>query len=179
MVHILVIDDDSITQVLLKRTLEKQGYEVAIASDGKEGLAKAKQIRPALIICDWIMPQMDGLEVCRQIKAMPELSTTFFILLTALGSVENRVQGLNEGADDFLCKPIAMHEITARVRSGLRLHEMSRDLQKQKQLLETELAEAADYVRSILPQPLQHSGLNIDMRFIPSTELGGDSFDYF
>ncbi|MEM9274759.1 MAG: SpoIIE family protein phosphatase [Cyanobacteria bacterium P01_F01_bin.143] len=179
MVHILVIDDDSITQVLLKRTLEKQGYKVAIASDGKEGLAKAKQIRPALIICDWIMPQMDGLEVCRQIKAMPELSTTFFILLTALASVENRVQGLNEGADDFLCKPIAMHEITARVRSGLRLHDMSQDLQKQKQLLETELAEAAEYVRSILPQPLQHSGLNIDMRFIPSRELGGDSFDYF
>lgn len=179
MVQILVIDDDSVTQLLLKRTLEKQGYQVTIASNGREGLAKAREIRPALIICDWIMPHVDGLEVCRQVKAIRELSTTFFILLTALGSVEDRVKGLNEGADDFLCKPIAMHEITARVRSGLRLHQLSRDLQQQKQLLETELAEAAAYVRSILPQPLQHSGLNIDMRFIPSRELGGDSFDYF
>lgn len=179
MVHILIIDDEQVTQLLLKRTLEKQGYQVAIASDGKEGLAKAKAIRPALIICDWMMPQMNGLEVCRRVKAIRELSTTFFILLTALDSVEDRVTGLNEGADDFLCKPIAMHEITARVRAGLRLHQLSQDLQKQKQLLEAELAEAAAYVRSILPQPLHHSGLNIDMRFIPSRELGGDSFDYF
>ncbi len=179
MVHILVIDDDYVTQLLLKRTLEKQGYEVTVASDGKDGLAKAKEIHPALIICDWIMPRMDGLEVCRQVKSIPELSTTFFILLTALDSVEDRVTGLNEGADDFLCKPIAMYEIIARVRAGLRLHQLSRDLQKQKQLLETELAEAAAYVRSILPKPLQHSGLSIDMRYIPSRELGGDSFDYF
>ena len=179
MVHILVIDDDYVTQLLLKRTLNKQGYEVTVASDGQEGLAKAKEIHPALIICDWVMPRMDGLEVCRQVKSIPELSTTFFILLTALDSVADRVKGLNEGADDFLCKPMEMHEIIARVRAGLRLHQLSHDFQQQKQLLESELAEAAAYVRSILPKPLQHSELNIDMRFIPSRELGGDSFDYF
>ncbi len=179
MVHILVIDDDNVTQLLLKRTLEKQGYQVTLASDGKEGLAKAKEIQPALIICDWMMPKMNGLEVCRQIKSISSLSTTFFILLTALDSVEDRVTGLNEGADDFLCKPIEINEIIARVRAGLRLHQLSQDLQQQKQLLETELAEAAAYVRSILPKPLKHSGLNIDMRFIPSRDLGGDSFDYF
>ncbi|MEL6787657.1 MAG: SpoIIE family protein phosphatase [Cyanobacteria bacterium J06607_15] len=179
MAQILIIDDDSTTQLLLERTLIMQGYDITLASDGEEGLIKAKAIRPALIICDWIMPRKNGLEVCNQIKSTPELSTTFFILLTSLDSVEDRVKGLDAGADDFLCKPIEMHELKARVRAGLRLHQLSRDLQNQKQLLEDELAEAAEYVSTILPEPLQHPSLTIDACFIPSRQLGGDSFDYF
>lgn len=179
MALILIIDDDSATQLLLKRTLESQGYEIVVAGDGIEGLTKAIEISPALIICDWIMPHLSGLEVCRKIKAIPELSTTFFILLTSLDSVESRVRGLDAGSDDFLCKPIEMYELKARVRAGLRLHQLSRDLQEQKKLLEEELTEAAEYVSSILPEPLVHPKLNIDMRFVPSRKLGGDSFDYF
>jgi len=179
MAQILIVDDDSTTQLLLERTLVMQGYDVTLASDGEEGLIKAKAIRPALIICDWIMPRKNGLEVCSQIKSTPELSTTFFILLTSLDSVDDRVKGLDAGADDFLCKPIEMHELKARVRAGLRLHQLSKDLQNQKQLLEDELAEAAEYVSSILPPPLQHPSLKIDSCFIPSRQLGGDSFDYF
>ena len=179
MAQILIIDDDSATQLLLERTLVMQGYDITLASDGEEGLIKAKTICPALIICDWIMPRKNGLEVCRKIKSTPELSTTFFILLTSLDSVDDRVKGLDAGADDFLCKPIEMHELKARVRAGLRLHQLSKDLQNQKQLLEAELAEAAEYVSTILPQPLQHPSLSIDACFIPSRQLGGDSFDYF
>ena len=179
MVKILIIDDDFTTQLLLERTLQMKGYDIALASDGEEGIIKAKTIRPALIICDWIMPRKNGLEVCSQIKSIPELSTTFFILLTSLDSVEDRIKGLDAGADDFLCKPIEMNELTARVRAGLRLHQLSKDLQNQKQLLETELAEAAEYVSTILPEPLYHPSLNIDVCFIPSRQLGGDSFDYF
>ena len=179
MARILIIDDDSTTQLLLQRTLRQQGYDIVLASDGEEGLIEAKAIRPALIICDWIMPRKNGLEVCSQIKSTAELSTTFFILLTSLDSVEDRVKGLDAGADDFLCKPIEMNELKARVRAGLRLHELSKDLQNQKQLLEAELAEAAEYVSTILPEPLDHQSLNIDVCFIPSRQLGGDSFDYF
>jgi phosphoserine phosphatase RsbU/P len=179
MAKILIIDDDFTTQLLLERTLSMKGYDITLASDGEEGIIKAKTIRPALIICDWIMPRKDGLEVCSQIKSIPELSTTFFILLTSLDSVADRIKGLDAGADDFLCKPIEMNELTARVRAGLRLHQLSRDLQNQKQLLEAELAEAAEYVSTILPEPLHHSSLSIDVCFIPSRQLGGDSFDYF
>ena len=179
MALILVIDDDFATQLLLKRSLEKQGYEIIVANNGKEGLEKAVETTPALIICDWIMPHLSGLEVCRQLKAISQLSTTFFILLTSLDSVEARIEGLDAGSDDFLCKPIQMSELEARVRSGLRLHQLSRDLQQQKQLLEAELSEAAEYVTSILPEPMQHCALNIDTRFIPSRQLGGDSYDYF
>lgn len=179
MVKILVIDDDRAIQILLKRTLTQSGYDVIVASNGVEGLEKAILIRPALVICDWLMPGLNGLEVCRQVKATPELSTTFFILLTSLGSVDDRVKGLDAGSDDFLCKPIEMSELQARVRAGLRLHELSRDLQNQKQLLEAELAEAAEYVCSILPEPMVDPSITIDVRFIPSRKLGGDSFDYY
>ena len=178
MVRILVIDDDGVIQTFLSRALRKE-YEVFIASDGEEGLKQAGQLKPAMIICDWMMPGIDGLEVCRQIKLNPQLSTTFFILLTSLGSVEDRVKGLDAGADDFLCKPIEINELRARVRAGIRLHQLSHDLQAQKQLLEMELAEAAEYVRSLLPEPFISRKLAIDFRFLPSRRLGGDGFDYY
>ncbi|UKP00326.1 PP2C family protein-serine/threonine phosphatase [Nostoc sp. UHCC 0870] len=184
-VKILVIDDDRIIQLIIKGTLEEQGYEVILASSGIQGLEKAHKYYPAIIICDWQMDEMDGLEVCREIKSQSFLATTFFILLTSRTSVEDRVEGLDTGADDFLSKPIEMSELKARVRAGLRLYQANRELQRlakdlkvQKHLLEIELKEAADYVTSILPAPM--SGLvTINSRFLPSRQLGGDCFDYY
>jgi phosphoserine phosphatase RsbU/P len=175
---ILIIDDDPTTLVVLRKTLLEDGYEVITAMDGIEGLEQANRIRPALIICDWIMPKLDGLELCRRVKANPELSTIFFILLTARGGVEDRVQGLDSGADDFLAKPVELNELRARIRAGLRLNRVYQALQEQKRMLEVELLEAADYVRSLLPEPLLGE-VNIDARFIPSRQLGGDCFDYY
>ncbi len=154
MTQILLIDDDPTTRLVLKRALTKQGYEVTVAANGEEGLELAQHLRPGLIVCDWMMPVMDGLEVCRRVKATPELSTTFFILLTAKGAIEDRVVGLDTGADEFLAKPIDINELQARVRAGFRIHQLSRDLERQKQMLETELNDAAAYVRSILPPPI-------------------------
>lgn len=176
--QILVIDDDLAVQILLKRMLERQGYQVFAASNGEEGIALAASRHPALIICDWIMPGLNGLEVCQYVKKNPNLSITFFILLTSLDSVADRVKGLDAGADDFITKPIEQNELQARVRAGLRLHQLSRDLQTQKRILETELEEAAEYVRSLLPPPMKQP-LNINFRFIPSRQLGGDCFDYY
>lgn len=178
MVKILIVEDDRTTQLVLRQMLETQGYEVAIANDGVEGLEYARTFRPALIICDWIMPRLDGLEVCRQVKADPDLSTIYFILLTARGAVEDRIQGLDSGADEFLAKPIDLTELRARVGAGLRLHRVYQALQDQKRMLESELTEAAEYVRSLLPPPLTGS-VHIDSRFIPSRQLGGDCFDYY
>ncbi|MBD2014863.1 SpoIIE family protein phosphatase [Microcoleus sp. FACHB-53] len=177
--QILIIDDDPAIQILLKRTLHNQGYEVSVASNGEDGLVLARKIRPGLVLCDWNMPKMNGLQVCRQVKATPELSTTMFILLTSRNALEDRVEGLDAGADDFLTKPVEMAELKARVRAGLRLHEANRELQLQKQLLEEELAEAAEYVSSILPERLTEPPVTIDARFIPSRQLGGDGFDYY
>ncbi|MDZ7957851.1 MAG: SpoIIE family protein phosphatase [Aulosira sp. DedQUE10] len=196
MFKILIIDDDPIVRTALKRTLQNQGYDTTTACDGEEGITLAKSLTPALIICDWMMAKLDGIEVCRRIKADPELATTFFILLTAKGAArgeeKDRVQGLDAGADEFVSKPIEMNELKARVRAGLRLHQLNKDLQTQKQaleqlnqnlqtqkqILEAELAEAADYVRSLLPSPLLET-VTTEALFIPSAQLGGDSFDYY
>ena len=177
MFQILVIDDDTAVQELLRRTLKKQGYEVTVASNGEDGVAQAQKLRPALIICDWIMPRLTGIDVCRRVKADPELSTTRFFLLTSLGSIADRVKGLDAGADDFISKPIELNELQARVRAGLRLHQLSRDLKIAKQSLEAELAEAAEYVQSLLPDPMTEP-ISIEAKFIPSRQLGGDCFDY-
>ena len=177
MFQILVIDDDTAVQELLRRTLKKQGYEVTVASNGEDGVAQAQKLRPALIICDWIMPRLTGIDVCRRVKADPDLSTTQFFLLTSLGSIADRVKGLDAGADDFISKPIELNELQARVRAGLRLHQLSRDLKIAKQDLEAELAEAAEYVQSLLPDPMLEP-VSIESKFIPSRQLGGDCFDY-
>ncbi|AKG22439.1 SpoIIE family protein phosphatase [Calothrix sp. 336/3] len=189
MLKILIIDDDPIVRTVLKRTLENQGYQVTIAQNGEDGIKYAKEIKPALIICDWMMSCIDGLEVCRRIKTEPDLKTTFFILLTAKGAQrgeeEDRVRGLDAGADEFISKPIEMNELKARVRAGLRLYQLHEDLKLQKQTLEVlnqnlrdELAEAADYVQSLLPSPLLGK-VSTETLFIPSAQLGGDCFDYY
>ncbi|MBW4522360.1 MAG: SpoIIE family protein phosphatase [Scytolyngbya sp. HA4215-MV1] len=185
MIQILIIDDDPVMQVILKKKLQEQGYEVILARSGIEGIDLAEKHQPALIICDWQMQEMDGLEVCRRIKADRTLSQSFFILLTARSDVEDRIQGLDTGADDFLSKPVEISELKARVRAGLRLYQsnqklqvLAQDLQLQKQALESELAEAAEYVRSLLPKPITGK-INIDSRFLPSRHLGGDCFDYY
>jgi phosphoserine phosphatase RsbU/P len=177
MFKILIIDDDRSIQMFLKRILEKQGYEVITASTGEEGILRTLDSPPALIICDWIMPGLSGIEVCNLIKKDPKLSTTFFILLTSLDSVADRVKGLDAGADDFITKPIEQNELQARVRAGLRLHQLSQDLHTQKLLLETELAEATEFVKSLLPLPV-NKPLSIQFEFLPSRQLGGDCFDY-
>lgn len=192
MFKILIIDDDPTIRMVLRRALQNEGYNVTVASNGEEGIIQAQQVLPALVICDWMMSQLSGIEVCRLFKATPEFSTTFFILLTARGEVEDRVMGLDTGADDFLSKPIDINELKARVRAGLRLHQLNQDLQTQKQALETlnqdlqtqkqileaELAEAVDYVRSLLPSPLVGT-ITTEALFIPSAQLGGDCFDYY
>jgi sigma-B regulation protein RsbU (phosphoserine phosphatase) len=178
MPQILVIDDDLVMQMILKSTLKAQKYEVIVAKNGKEGILLAKQYQPALVICDWMMPDIDGLEVCRQIKLDQSLSSTIFILLTSKGAVEDKVEALDNGADDFLSKPIDKTELIASVRAGLRIYQLNKDLQVQKQLLEAELTEASDYIRSLLPTSLEGT-VKITSEFIPSRQLGGDCYDFY
>jgi phosphoserine phosphatase RsbU/P len=189
---ILIIDDDATTRILLNGILKKQGYEVYTAENGTIGLDLATTLRPALIICDWVMDDVDGLEVCRRIKVNSDLSITFFILLTLRQTTEDCIEGLNAGADEFLAKPIDGNELKARVRAGLRLYQTSLDLQRRNQTLEqlsqdlqvktdiitSELAEAAAYIQALLPLPLS-GDISTEICFIPSRQLGGDCFDYY
>jgi len=178
MTQILLIDDDPTTRLVLKRALQRQGYDITVANDGQQGLEIAEKQKPGLIVCDWMMPGIDGLEVCRQVKRSLNLSTTFFILLTARGGLEDRIVGLDTGADEFLAKPIDISELQARVRAGLRISELSRILQFQTRQLREELAEASGYVRTLLPPPFAYDRLSLETCFIPSAQLGGDCYDF-
>jgi sigma-B regulation protein RsbU (phosphoserine phosphatase) len=179
MADILVIDDDPIIQCILQRVLADQGYQVVAVGTAQEGLAQAEKLQPAVVLCDWRLPgSMDGLAICHWLKTHPLLSTTFFLLITGHLETANRVEALEAGADDLLMKPIDMAELRARVKSGVRLHQLTHDLRQQKHLLEGELAEAAAYVQSLLPKGTQ-APVKIETRFVPSRQLGGDCFDYY
>ncbi len=178
MAQILIVDDDPTLRMTLSRVLKKQGYEVTTAGDGEAGLAAAIAQPPSLIICDWMMPKMDGIEVCRRVKAIEALANSYFILLTSRDEVVDLVQGLESGADDFLGKPPNLSELQARVRAGLRVHQANRELQERTQQLEKELSQAAEYVKSLLPAPVA-GAVTTNSFFLPSAALGGDCFDYF
>jgi|688.fasta_scaffold150910_2 sigma-B regulation protein RsbU (phosphoserine phosphatase) len=178
MLKILVIDDDMVMQMILKNILQAQGYEVFVAQNGTEGIALAQKHHPALVLCDWMMPDIDGLEVCRQVKLEQNVYSSIFILLTSKAAIEDKVKALDHGADDFLSKPIDKSELIASVRAGLRIYQLNQDLQVQKQLLEAELTEASDYIKSLLPTSLEGS-VNISAEFIPSTQLSGDCYDFY
>ncbi|CAK6688512.1 SpoIIE family protein phosphatase [Synechococcus sp. CBW1107] len=182
---ILLIDDDRILQHILSGLLKAQGCQVLTATDGSTGLELARRHRPQLVLCDWSMAGMDGLEVCRRFKQDTHLAAIYFILLTSRSSLVERVEGLDAGADDFLSKPVEPSDLLARVRSGLRLYQanhellvLSQDLAAQKQKLEDELSSAADYVRSILPSSLE-GAVGIESLFMPCQQLGGDCLDYY
>ena len=121
---ILVIDDDLILLKLIRRTLEPQGFSIYTAESGEEGLALFPQIAPDLVILDIMMPGMDGWEVCRRLR---KTSAVPIIFLTALDSVNDIVQGLIGGADDYLAKPFKIDELSARVTAQLRRARMSHE----------------------------------------------------
>ncbi|GIQ70719.1 DNA-binding response regulator [Xylanibacillus composti] len=116
--QVLVIDDDEKILAMLKRSLSFEGYEVSTARNGADGLKAMIDSDPSLIILDVMMPQMDGWEVCRRIRAAGSRSPV--LMLTAKDDVADRVKGLDMGADDYLVKPFALEELLARVRALLR-----------------------------------------------------------
>src|SRR5437763_13701237 len=114
---ILVADDDRTLTDMLRRTLTYEGYHVLTAADGPEALAQAQAHHPDLVVLDWLMPGLDGLEVARRLRTA---DGTPILMLTARDAVEDRVVGLDSGADDYLVKPFAPAELLARVRALLR-----------------------------------------------------------
>src|SRR5438477_1404748 len=117
---VLVIDDEESIIDLIKLGLKYEGFEVVAASDGEEGIAAAQRTNPVFIILDWMLPDMDGLEVCRRLRSNPTTHDIPILLLTAKDEVGSRVEGLNTGADDYLTKPFSFEELVARIRAILR-----------------------------------------------------------
>ena len=132
---ILIVDDESAPRAALEMLLHREGYEVRDAGNGEAALAECAMFRPDLILLDILMPGIDGFEVCRRIKATPETRLTPVVLITGLFETEDRIKGINAGADDFLSKPIDLNELLARTRSLLRLKQYTDELENAEGVL--------------------------------------------
>ena len=118
--YILVMEDEDALATLLQYNLEKEGYRVVIASDGDEGMLQIDEHLPDLVLLDWMLPGLSGIEVCRRIRGKAETRNLPIIMLTARGEESDRIRGLDTGADDYLTKPFSMIELIARIRAVLR-----------------------------------------------------------
>ena len=132
---ILIVDDESGARAALEFLLRREGFEVRDAPDGPTAIQECATFRPDLILLDIMMPGMDGFEVCRHIKATPETRLTPVVLITGLTATEDRIMGINSGADDFLSKPIDLNELLARTRSLLRLKQYTDELENAEAVL--------------------------------------------
>jgi two-component system, OmpR family, response regulator MprA len=115
--EVLVIEDDDAISDLLRRGLTYEGYSVSVAQDGPAGLRMARDAPPDLVVLDLMLPGIDGLEVCRRLRAADDVP---ILVLTARGTVSDRISGLDSGADDYMVKPFSIDELLARVRALLR-----------------------------------------------------------
>lgn len=131
MKKILVVDDEPVNVELLKGLLSKK-YIVDSVSNGKEALIKVKDFSPDLILLDVLMPEMDGYEVCKQVKSDPKTRSIPIVMITCLTEREDKINALESGADDFLSKPVDWVELGARVKSLLRIKQYLEDLEEIK-----------------------------------------------
>ena len=117
---VLIVEDEEAISALLSYNLEKEGFSVAVTGDGDDAMMTVRESRPDLILLDWMLPNVSGIELCRQLRGQMETREIPVIMLTARGEEEDRVRGLMTGADDYVTKPFSMTELVARMRAVLR-----------------------------------------------------------
>lgn len=147
---ILIAEDDSVSRCLLEVTLTKWGFEVISTSDGHQALEVLQSQEPAIAILDWMMPGLDGAEVCRRARAIRTATPTYLILLTAKSEKDDIAEGLDAGADDYITKPFNSGELNARIKVGVRVTELQRSLADRIVQLEAALARVKQ-LQGLLP----------------------------
>jgi len=175
---ILVVDDSPVNLQLLVRTLHGSGHRILAAKDGRSAIEIARRARPDLMLLDVMMPEIDGFEVCRLLKADPKTQETVVIFLSALGEVSDKVSGLKLGAVDYITKPIQPEEVLARVETHLTRQYLERELRQSRDRLDRELESAARMQRLILPRTLPvHPSVEFAAFYRTSRHAGGDYYD--
>lgn len=183
--HLLVADDDAANREMLARRLQRQGHRVTLASSGLEVLRLVRTQQFDLVLLDMIMPGLDGYQVLTRMKSDPAMADIPVIIISSLDQENNVARCIEAGAEDYVGKPFNSVFLRARIGACLerkRLRDQERQtfeaLKKSQKILCDELAEAAAYVRSLLPPPLEDGPVRAAWRFLPSTQLGGDAFGY-
>ena len=118
--HVLVVEDEDALAELLQYNLKKEGFRVSVAADGEEAMMLVEERQPDVVVLDWMLPKISGIEVCRRLRGRQETRNLPIIMLTARGEEADRIRGLDTGADDYIVKPFLMKELFARVRAILR-----------------------------------------------------------
>lgn len=180
---VLLTDDNPANLQVLFATLKDGDYKLLVAKDGKSALAIIRKARPDLVLLDIMMPGMDGYEVCRQIKADPEIANTSVIFLSALSETSDKVKGFEMGAVDYISKPFQPEEVVARVNTHLKIRQLESSLSSRNAELEEinaqirrDLSTAARVQQALLPQTLpQSEKVSFAWRYQPCEELAGDS----
>ena len=116
----MIVEDEEALAVLLKYNLETEGFQVITESRGSRAVAEIEQHHPSVIILDWMLPELSGVEICKLIRSKPDIKSIPVIMLTAKGEEEDKIKGLNAGADDYVTKPFSVPELVARVKAQMR-----------------------------------------------------------
>lgn len=117
---IMVIEDEEALSMLLSYNLEKEGYQVATVANGLNAVSEVERLLPSVIILDWMLPEISGVEICKLIRSKPDIKNIPIIMLTAKSQEEDKIKGLSAGADDYVTKPFSVPELMARVKTNLR-----------------------------------------------------------
>jgi sigma-B regulation protein RsbU (phosphoserine phosphatase) len=147
---ILIAEDEKISRRILEMTLTKAGYDVVAVEDGVKALESIQKDVPDMLVTDWMMPELDGLELCRRIRTLNLTSYVYIIVLTALTQKERIIEGLDAGTDDYITKPFERTELLARVRAGERVIQLERSLRQKNKELSEALAQVKQ-LKGLLP----------------------------
>jgi sigma-B regulation protein RsbU (phosphoserine phosphatase) len=177
-ITILIADDHELTRFKLQTDLEKWGHAVTAAEDGEQAWELFQQHRFAIVITDWMMPKLDGLELVKMIRAADSTDYVYIIMLTAKGEKHDIIAGMGAGADDFLVKPFLRDELQVRLRAGIRITKLNRQLNESNRRLERGLEAAAQIQQSFLPAVKPHfKGCEVAWGHSSFGNLGGDMFN--
>lgn len=175
---ILLAEDAAASRFLLQRALEELGHECVVAEDGVQAWDLYRSSNPEVVISDWIMPGLDGDELCRRIRADEDHPYTYFVMLTSLEDKEHVLRGMQAGVDDYLTKPLDRNELTARLIAAGRVTALHRRIVEQQQELQSEVAMAAGIQAGLLPsEPPTLDGADIAGLCLPAANVGGDYYD--
>ena len=178
--RILIAEDEQATRMRLERNLEKMGYQPTVAENGAQAWELFQEGDFALVLTDWMMPEMDGLELVRRIRASQRDAYTYVIMLTAKSETSEIVEGMEAGADDFVAKPFDRNELRVRVRAGERIVQLERSLAEHNRRMKSDLDAAAELQRSLLPvRSPDVAGVSFAWTFRPCDELAGDILGVF
>jgi serine/threonine protein kinase/serine phosphatase RsbU (regulator of sigma subunit) len=176
--RILIADDHELSRFKLQNDLEKWGHEVIAAEDGEQAWELFQKHQFSIVITDWMMPKLDGLELVKMIRSAECSDYVYIIMLTAKAEKHDTVAGMGAGADDFLVKPFHRDELHVRLRAGIRITKLNRQLNETNRRLERGREAAAQIQRSFLPtEKPQVPGYEFSWAHLPCGELGGDMFN--